>query len=226
MKKQSWLALSCTVLVFGVAALEYASGPIPVPCPRKLAVETFPARLGEWQGGAIAPVDPEIQARLRTSAIMDREYVTSTGRTADVMLVTASDNIDIHNPKDCFPSQGWKLSNSRDEMIGGQPVTLMDAQLNDQKIIVLYWTTGIYTPPPPRSALAREALVLRNKIVPSHEAVSLFVRLSVPQDTGADAEITRLAARVLPPVQALVAAKKQAGEQVSALPGLVLSRRA
>lgn len=215
----SALALACCALVLGVALLDFASGPIPVAHPRKLAVDTFPARLGVWQGGAVAPVDPEIQARLRTSAIMDREYTDRLGRSADVMLVTASDNLDIHNPKDCFPSQGWKLTNSRDKVIGGQPVTLMDAQLDDQKMTVLYWTTGVYTPPAPRSALARQALVLRDRIVPRHEAVSLFVRLMVPQGPDADPEITALAAQVLSPVQALVAEKRKPGEQVSARPG-------
>lgn len=213
--KPSLLALSGCALVFGVAVLDIASGPIPVPHSRKLAVDTFPARLGEWQGGAIAPVDPEIQARLRTSSIMDREYTTASGRSADVMLVTASDNLDIHNPKDCFPSQGWVLTNSHDVVIGGQPVTLMDAQLDDQKMTILYWTTGVYLPLPPRSALARRALALRAKIVPQHEAVSLFVRLMVPQSAEATLEISALAEQVLPPVQALVQAKKLPGEQVS-----------
>ncbi len=221
----SALTLGCCALVFSVAALDIASGPLPVPHSRKLAVDTFPARLGAWQGGSIAPVDPDIQARLRTSAIMDREYVTGAGQSADVMLVTASDDLDIHNPKDCFPSQGWKLTNSRDKTIGGQPVTLMDAQLGDQKMTVLYWMTGVYTPPPPRYALARQALALRDKIVPRHQEVSLFVRLMVPQSTGAEAEITGLAEEVLPPVQALVQAKKLPGEQISARPLSSVSHR-
>lgn len=226
MKKHSWLAVICLGVVFGVAVLEYTAGPIPVPCPRKLPVDTFPARLGAWRGGAIAPVDPEIQARLRTSAIMDRVYTTDTGRSADVMLVTASDNLDIHNPKDCFPSQGWRLSNSREKVIAGQTVMMMDAHLDTQDMTVLYWTTGIYTPPLPRFALARQALLLRGKIVPQHEAVSLFVRLMVPRQAGADEEISALAAQVLPPVQALVNAQKKTGEQVSAQPKALLSRRA
>ena len=217
-KRQAALALSCCALVFGVAVLDFASGPIPVPHSRRLAVETFPARLGGWRGGAIAPVDPDIQARMRTSSIMDREYTDEAGRSADVMLVTASDNLDIHNPKDCFPSQGWILTNSRDKMIGGQPVTVMDAQLDDQKMMVLYWTTGVYTPPAPRSLLARQALVLRDRIVPRHEAVSLFVRLMIPQSADADSEITALAGQVLPPVQALVQSQQKPGEQISGRP--------
>lgn len=207
-------------MVFGVAALEYGVGPLPVPQPRRLAVETFPAKLGPWQGGAIAPVDPDIQARLPTSSIMDRVYSTGTGRSADVMLVTASDNLDIHNPKDCFPSQGWRLTNSHDVTIQGQTVTVMDAQLDDQKMKVLYWTTGTFTPPPPRSALAQKALSLREKIVPSHEYVSLFVRLMVSQGPQAEEEITQLAGQVLPPVHSLVQSARKPGEQVSALPKL------
>ncbi len=222
-RRQPTLALVCCALVFGVAVLNIAPGPIPVPHPRKLAVETFPDRLGSWQGGTIAPVDPDIQARLRTSSIMDRSYRTRAGRAADVMLVTASDNLDIHNPKDCFPSQGWNLTNSRDKVIGGQLVTVMDAQLDDQKMTVLYWTTGVYTPPPPRFFLARQALRLRDRIVPRHEAVSLFVRLMVPQSADADSEITELAGQVLSPVQVLVQAQKKPGEQISAAPSSFFS---
>ncbi len=206
------------MIVFGVAALEYAVGPLPVPQPRRLAVETFPSRLGNWTGGAIAPVDPDIQARLPTSSIMDRVYTSGPSRAADVMLVTASDNLDIHNPKDCFPSQGWRLTNSHDISVGGQPVTVMDAQLDDQKMKVLYWTTGTFTPPPPRSRLAQKALALREKLVPRHEYVSLFVRLMVPQSRQAEEEITQLAGQVLPPVQSLLQSAKKPGEQVSALP--------
>ena len=218
------LALSCCVMVFGVAALEYGVGPLPVPQPRRLAVETFPARLGLWQGGAIAPVDPDIQARLPTSSIMDRVYTLGADRSADVMLVTASDNLDIHNPKDCFPSQGWRLTNSHDKVIQGQTVTVMDAQLDDQKMKVLYWTTGTFTPPPPRSLLAKKALSLRARLVPSHEYVSLFVRLMVSQGPQAEEEITQLAGQVLPPVHSLVQAARKPGEQVSALPRQTIYR--
>ncbi len=205
-------------MVFGVAALQYGVGPLPVPKPRRLAVETFPGRLGNWQGGAIAPVDPDIQARLPTSSIMDRVYTSGADRTADVMLVTASDSLDIHNPKDCFPSQGWRLTNSHDKVVQGQTVTVMDAQLDDQRMKVLYWTTGTFTPPPPHSALARKALSLRAKIVPNHMVVSLFVRLMVSQGPQAEEEITQLAGQMMPPVHSLLLSAKKPGEQVSALP--------
>ena len=211
------LAACCGVMVFGVAALDYAVGPLPVPQPRKLAVASFPARLGAWQGGAIAPVDQDIQARLPTSAIMDRVYTAPSQRSADVMLVTASDNMDIHNPQDCFPSQGWRLTNTHSVTIQGQAVTVMDAQLDAQKLKVLYWTTGVFTPPPPHSALARKVLALRGKIVPRHEFVSLFVRLTVPQSPQAEEEVTQLAGQVLPPVRFLLQSAKKPGEQVSEL---------
>jgi hypothetical protein len=108
-------------------------------------------------------------------------------------------------------------------VIGGQTVTLMDAQLDDQKMTILYWMTGVYMPPAPRSVLARQALKFRERIVPRHEAVSLFVRLMVPQSPDADSEITALAGQVLSPVQALVEEKRKPGEQVSARPEIPVS---
>jgi EpsI family protein len=224
MQNTRLLAIVSGLMVFSVAALGYAAGPIPVPHPHKLAVDTFPSKLGPWQGGTIAPTDPDIQARLPTSEIMDREYRMSDGQGADVMLVTASDNLDIHNPTDCFPSQGWRLTNQHNKVLQGQTVSVMNADLGSQKMTVLYWTTGVYMPPSSRYALVRKVSALRDKIVPRHESVSLFVRLMVPQGPNAEETITQLAEQVLPPVQSLLEGGKKPGEQLTALPSTALPK--
>ena len=101
----------------------------------------------------------------------------------------------------------------------------MDAQLDDRKMTVLYWTTGIYMPPPPRFAFMQKILALRDRVVLRHESVSLFVRLMVPQSPDAEETITQLAGQVMPPVQSLIEAEKKPGEQISALPISVLPKR-
>lgn len=216
MQQHRLIALIAGLMVLTGAGMDYGLGPMAVAVPHQLPVDSFPSRIGTWQGGAIAPVDPDIQARLPTSKIMDRVYTNRAGREADVMLVTASDNLDIHNPLDCFPSQGWKLTNLRQQIVGGQQVNVMDAQLDDQKMTVMYWTTGYYEPPASPHPFVRSVSALRTKILGRRQADSLFVRLMVPANSQSEEALTQLAAQVLPPVQSLLDAGKRGGEQVSA----------
>jgi EpsI family protein len=213
MQNSQILATVGCVMVLGAAGLEYALGPMAVAQPRRLPVEAFPARLGDWRGGEILPVDPDIQARLPTAKIMERTYMDSRGRSADVMLVTASDSLDIHNPLDCFPSQGWKLSNNRAASLNGQPVSVMDAQQDEQRMSVVYWRTGYYDPPASPSALVRRVYALRQRVVGRKEGESLFVRVMVPADSSGGQTLMQLAGQILPPVQALVAAGAARGPE-------------
>ena len=215
MQKPQILALAAGLMVIGGATLDYALGPMPVAVPHQLPVETFPATLGTWRGGAIAPVDPDVQARIPTSKVMDREYTDSFGHEADVMLVTASDNLDIHNPTDCFPSQGWQLSNLHQQVVDGQTVNVMDAQLDEQRMTVMYWTTGYYEPPASPVALVRTVSALRTKILGRKQADSLFVRLMVPSTATSDTDLTQLAEHVLPSVQSLLNEGRRGAEQVT-----------
>lgn len=193
-------------LILGAAALEYGLGPLAVAKIHRLPVETFPAKLGGWHAGDVQPTDADVQARLPTAKILDRPYEDGSGRTVDVMLVTASDSLDIHSPLDCFPSQGWKLSGRRTVVIGGQPVNVMDAQLDDQKMTVTYWTTGYYAPPPSRYALVRAASTLRTRLIGRREAESLFVRLIAPATPAGEQGLAEVTALAVPPVRALVEA--------------------
>ena len=193
-------------LILGAAGLEYGLGPIAVAKPHRLPVETFPAKLGGWQAADALPTDSDVQARLPTAKILDRPYVDPAGRTVDVMLVTASDSLDIHSPLDCFPSQGWKLSGRRTTIVGGQAVNVMDAQLDDQKMTVTYWTTGYYPPAPSRHALVRAASDLRTRLIGRREGESLFVRLMAPATPEGEQGLAEVTALVVPPVQSLVAA--------------------
>ena len=205
-------------MVFGGAALDYGLGPLAVPKPHRLPVEAFPARLGAWQGGPIVPVDPDVQARIATSKIMERDYTDPVGSEADVMLVTATDSLDIHSPLDCFPSQGWRLSNERSAVVQGQPVKLMDVQQDEQKMTVMYWMTGYYQPDPSPYPLVRAVAALRARVIGRKEGDSLFVRLMVPATPAAQAALSRLAGQVVPSVQSLLRAGKRPGEQIASLP--------
>ena len=206
MQNHRALAVVGCIVIFGGAALEYSLGPLAVAKPRRLPVETFPARIGDWQGGTIQTVDPDIQARLPTAMISDREYADPAGRSIDVMLVTASDSLDIHSPLDCFPSQGWHLSQPKQINLRGQSMYVMDALQNDQKLTIMYWTTGYYTPAPSHNVLIRKASDFRNELVPNHEGESLFVRLIAPATPAGDQGLSELAGQMVPSVRDLLKA--------------------
>ncbi len=210
------LTVAGCVTVFGLAALSYWLGPLPVPRPRLLPVETLPLVLGDWQGGPVQPVDPDIQARLPTSHIFDRPYTDRRGQGADVMLVTASDVVDIHSPLDCFPSQGWRLSNPRTAVLDGQRVSLIDARQEAQAFTMLYWTTGYYLPPPSPSPLVRRISAARARLVGTKEGTSLFVRVLLPASGTGDVAVLDLGRLLVPPIRHMVEAARMPGESAPA----------
>lgn len=206
------LTVAGCVMVFGLAALSYRLGPLPVPRPRLLPVETLPPALGDWRAGPAQPVDPDVQARLPTSHIFDRPYTDRRGRGADVMLVTASDVVDIHSPLDCFPSQGWHLSGRRTATVDGQRVSLVSAKQDAQAFTLLYWTTGFYPPPPSPSPLVRRIAAARERLVGAKEGTSLFVRVLLPDDGEGDGAALALGRLLVPPVRRMVEAARTPGE--------------
>ena len=97
------------------------------------------------------------------------------------MLLTATEDEDMHSPKACFPSQGWTLSDVKDTQVGGQPLTRMTADMDGQgKLAVLYWLTGYYPPAAPRNPLLQKASVWRTHFMGAHSNMSLFVRITTP----------------------------------------------
>ena len=178
------LSVTACVLVLAAAAADYGLGQVDVAKPHRLPVETFPASLGAngaWQGGPIQDVDPEVQKKLATAKIVERVYSNKAGEGLDLMLLTATEDEDMHSPKACFPSQGWKLSDVHPVSVDGQPATEMSAAFEGgQRQKVLYWLTGYYPPAPPRSAFLRKAASLRDRVVGPHNNMSLFVRIIAP----------------------------------------------
>ena len=73
------LSVTACVLVLAAAAADYGLGQVDVAKPHRLPVESFPATIGVWQGGPIQEVDPEVQKKLATAKIVEREYVNPGG---------------------------------------------------------------------------------------------------------------------------------------------------
>ena len=196
--------ISCA-LVLLTAGVNYGLGQMDVPRPHRLPVETFPATVGAWKGGALQAVDIDVQKKLPSAKIVERIYTNPQGQWVDLMLLTATEDEDMHSPQACFPSQGWTLSNIQETQVGGQPATRMSAQQEGgPPATVLYWLTGYYPPVPPRNALLQKAYEQRTRVMGNHNNMSLFVRMigsDTPLGRRAMAEFT---SQVDSPLQALV----------------------
>lgn len=198
--------IACALVLSAVGA-DYGLGQMDVPKSHRLPIETFPAVIGSWKGGPVQEVGLDIQRRLPTAKIVERVYTNGTGPGVDLMLLTATEDEDMHSPQACFPSQGWTLSNVQNTQVDGQPVTRMTAAMDEgQRLTVLYWLTGYYPPAPPRNALLQKAYAWRTHIMGGHNNMSLFVRMTAPdtllgrRDLAAFTDSSRI------PLQALTGA--------------------
>lgn len=184
MPNNALLPVICCALVLTAVGADYGLGKLDVPKPHRLPVETFPAQIGSWQGGPLQTVDPDIQSQLKTAKIVERRYTNPLllpNQGVDLMLLTATEDEDMHSPQACFPSQGWTLSNVQSTSVDGEPATQMTAQMDGEgRQTVLYWLTGYFPPAQPRNALLKQASVWRNHFQLAHNNMSLFVRIIAP----------------------------------------------
>ena len=194
-------------LVLSAVGTDYGLGQLDVPKPHRLPVESFPTVIGDWKAGPLQEVPLDIQKRLPTAKIVERVYTNPTGQTVDLMLLTATEDEDMHSPKACFPAQGWTLSDIQETRIGGQPMTRMTADMDGQgKLAVLYWLTGYYPPPPPRTAFLQKASVWRKHFMGNHSNMSLFVRITSPETPLSGQTLAAFMSSLHDPLDALVKA--------------------
>ena len=177
MPNTSILSVVACGLVLAAASADYGFGRLDVPKPHRLPVETFPATVGVWKGGPLREPDVDIARALPTAKIVERVYINPVGEQVDLMLLTATEDEDMHSPQACFPSQGWTLSGIQSTQADGDPATRMTAELDGQREAVLYWLTGYYPPPVPPNPIARKVADLRARYLERHKNMSLFVRL-------------------------------------------------
>jgi hypothetical protein len=147
---------------------------------RQLPVDRLPHAFAGWTSGPDIAADNDVQTRLPTARILERNYVNATGKIANLMLVTATDDEDFHKPTACLPAQGWTLRDQTDMPIGQNPVRAVVARRDRDGFIILYYWVRIKTAPPPRHSLLATTLQLRKYV--AHEDLSLFVRVAMPDN--------------------------------------------
>ncbi len=207
MPKYPLLPLMGCLLVFSAVGADYGLGQMDVPRPHLLPVERFPATIGSWQGGPVNEVEPDIQKRLPTAKIVERVYANPQGQSLDLMLLTATEDEDMHSPKACFPSQGWVLTNVRETQVDGQPATQMTAQIEGgPRQTVLYWLTGYYPPAPPRNMFFQKTASWRGHLMGAHDNMSLFVRIIAPDTPLGNRALADFTQSLHAPIQNLIGA--------------------
>lgn len=193
-------------MVLATLLVNATTGRLQIAQLRLLPVETFPRQIGDWKAGPDRQIDPDIQKVMPSARIVDRQYSNGAGQSVQLLLLTATDTGDFHNPQTCFPSQGWNLSVPRDIQVQGQKIKAMTAEQDAEKVNVLYWRTGYQEPSPPRSPLLRKLYNLRVGLVGKEEGMPLFVRVIATDGDKSNQALMEFVERIQAPLKALTAA--------------------
>lgn len=195
----------CLIGVLMVAATLIANmavGRLEIATLRLLPVQTFPRKIGEWQAGEDMAVDPDVMKNLTSAKVVERTYRNPRGQFAQLLLLTATETGDFHNPRSCFPSQGWNLFGFREVKVRGQRIKAMTADQDGDKLQVFYWRTGYRPPPPQRNALRQKLYAFRVGFIGKEEGMPLFVRVIAPDD-GKNTAVMSFLEQIQAPIQAL-----------------------
>lgn len=197
------------LLLWMAVAATYALPRLPIPQVHKVAVETFPRQIGEWKAeSADKPVDAEVQKKIPTATIVTRDYSKPTGQKVELLLLSADRRADFHNPNECFPGQGWQLSDHREVQIGGQRFNYMTAEQGGIKMDICYAWLGKLDVEKPHNAYQKNLYTLREKIFSSvmdrADGMSLFVRTMVPSNEQGRQAIREFVGQIETPIYALL----------------------
>lgn len=139
--RQAILPILCAVFALSAALANRAVPRLSTAALHPTPIAAFPHTLGGWTSGA----DRDGSTPLLPSAtIIERTYQNTQGRQFALLLLTARDYADFHDPNICLPAQGFTLGAIRKVSLGstGDSAFMMTATLRDQKIDVLYWWPG------------------------------------------------------------------------------------
>lgn len=163
----------------------------------------LPRQMRDWQTTRDETLEPAILEQIAPDAYVWRRY-EAPGRPAvnvyaAVYTRRGGSAKGAHDPRVCFPSQGWDIQASRSRSIpmdGGESLLVQELEVEHTPIreLVLYWFQ------PSRrwgSSLWREEL-LRIRDAALGRPQYAFVRLSAPLGGGADvqAELVELSREV------------------------------
>lgn len=112
-------------------------------------LDTFPKQVGAWQMVAEFPMEPEVQAVLRSDDALTRNYAnTDTRKGANLFIAffrSQKTGAAPHSPKNCLPGSGWAPLESGTLAVKvpdwPEPITVNRyiVARGDQRTLVLYW---------------------------------------------------------------------------------------
>jgi EpsI family protein len=103
------VALSAMLLLGALLFLQLRSTGEAVPVRHSL--DTFPVKVGNWQGREATIFEVEILNILKVKDYLMRRYVDPTGRSLWLYIGywdTQRKGAQIHSPKNCLPGGGWE----------------------------------------------------------------------------------------------------------------------
>ncbi|MCC6730592.1 MAG: exosortase-associated EpsI family protein [Chthonomonadales bacterium] len=203
MRKPSILAVAALALLGVALAGNHAFGRLPLTRLRVVPVAEFPRQVGGWTAKADRPLDAETRKALPTASVLDRVYLSRSGMPLNLVLVSAGNYKDFHDPNVCFPSQGYQLGEETTCRVGGRGMSEMVARKEGSGIAVLFWLEGDQLPGVPNTSLWGKISGLR-RLVTREQGQTLFVRVTAPEGPEARGEMRAFAQAILPSVRALL----------------------
>jgi EpsI family protein len=168
-----------------------------------MQIADFPKIVGDWKDIKDLPPPESFSDVLPTAQVVERTYANKAGDQVDLMLLTATDYGDLHNPRACFPSQGWSLSDEKKLSIGEEHVNDMLAAVDSDQVEVLYWRPDFYQVPLPHSAFARKIYSLYINHYRKAEGNSLLVRVIGPSSQEGHVDLMNFTQAIQTPLRGL-----------------------
>jgi EpsI family protein len=114
--------------------------------PVKKPFDNFPGVVSQWRMVGESPLSDEVQAVLKATDVLRREYVNAQGEKVELYIGYhdgGEGSGEIHSPKHCLPGSGWlELSSARTELpAAGERLNLVRAvyQKGESRELFLYW---------------------------------------------------------------------------------------
>lgn len=209
MRQDKILSVTACALVLVALVANNAIGRMPFARPHILPLGTFPRQIGGWRAGPDVPITPDVQRIIPTAHVLQRVYTNGSGKSVSLVLITATDYHDFHDPTVCFPGHGWVLTHPKDIRVGNQEAHEMSASLDGETLSVIYWLPGEFISGVDMGDPMKKLLSLR-KLVTGDQGASMVVRVSVDQANGGAATALKFAAQILGAVNQLAKEKPRA----------------
>jgi hypothetical protein len=203
MSQPSRLAIGAIALTLLTLIANHAVGRIEIGRAWPVSIGGFPRQIGEWRVVGNIPTDDWVPFVVPTATQTENIYQKPGGQPIDLLLVTATRYVDLHDPRDCFRTNGWSEAPHNSVTIQGQTIQSFIAARGGQQLEVLFWRPTYYQLPRPQSEVARAILAAYTKRWPHSIDGPMVVRVVGPATPEAHRERLAFLAAIEPPLQQL-----------------------